>query len=629
MKQLLLLFVILLFSCKTDKNSNTTYLSENQKFIKKKINKIAYYANETKDSLKILIPILEEKSKFENNEFKAMVCQFKGTYFFSKSQLELALKEQKNALNLLKNSNADSLIAISIENTGTYFKRTGNYPKAIENYFKALKIYEKLKKNNGIGSILGNIGEVYAMKSDAKNAEIYLTKGLKYLSIKKGAYSYLIQSHNLANFYGMNGDFEKALKIDNEGIALSDSLKSEKMKTKFLNNKANCFMYSGKLDSAKIYFDASMIIDLKYKETMYIADTYANYAQLALFKNDFLEAEKQIQKAIAIQKNSNLKPDLANSYEILKNIYLKQNKNIEVIKTQELIFKNYKELISEKKEAALSEYNVVYETQEKEKQLILKDADAKKRNQLLIGLVIFSIFIGLFGFLIYRQQKLKNTQQTQAFELKQAINQIETQNKLQSQRLAISKDLHDNIGAQLTFIISSVETAKFAPEIENTKLGNKLTQISNFTKDTIIELRDTIWAMNSNEIGFEDLQIRISNFIEKANDAVENSNFKFNIDANFNDVKLSSIAGMNIYRTIQEAINNALKYAKADTISVSIDKLEDQINIEIADNGIGFDKDVIIEGNGLQNMQKRIEEIGGNFELKSEIEKGTVIKILV
>ena len=342
MKQLLLFFLIILFSCKTDKNSNTTYLSENQKFIKNKINRIAYYANETKDSLKILIPILEEKSKFENNEFKAMVCQFKGTYFFSKSQFELALKQQKNALTLLKNSNADSLIAWSVQSTGTYFKRTGNYPKAIENYFKALKIYEKLKKNNNIGSVFGNIGEVYAMKNDAKNAEVYLTKGLNYLSIKKGAYSYLIQSHNLANFYGMNGDFEKALKIDNEGIALSDSLKSEKMKTKFLNNKANCFMYSGKLDSAKIYFDASMIIDLKYKETMYIADTYANYAQLALFKNDFLEAENQIQKAIAIQKNANLKPDLGNSYEILKNVYLKQNRNGDVIKTQELFLKNYK-----------------------------------------------------------------------------------------------------------------------------------------------------------------------------------------------------------------------------------------------------------------------------------------------
>ena len=129
-------------------------------------------------------------------------------------------------------------------------------------------------------AVLCYIGEVYMMKNDPANAEKYLTKGLIYLRKNKRDYSYLIQSHNLANFYGMNGDFDKAFKLDNEGIIISDGLKSEKMKTKFLNNKANCFMYSGQLDSAKVYFDRSMIIDLKVKDSMHIADTYANYAQL-------------------------------------------------------------------------------------------------------------------------------------------------------------------------------------------------------------------------------------------------------------------------------------------------------------------------------------------------------------
>lgn len=331
MKQLVLFFVFIMFSCKNNSDSHLANLNSNQTFIKNSYNKITYYSNESPDSIAILIPILEKKVALENNEFKAMVCQFKATNYFSKSQFELAFKQQQITLSLLNNSTADSLIARAIQGKATYYKRTGDYPKAIDNYFRALKMYEKLNKTESIGSILCNIGEVYSMKNDPKNTEKYLKKGLNYLAKNKKTYNYLIHSHNLANFYGMNGDFQSALKIDEEGILVSDSLKSERMKTKFLNNKANCFMYSGNLDSAKIYFDSSLVIDLKYQEKMHIADTYANFAQLAIFKNNFPEAETQIKKAIEIQNNANLKPDLGNSYQILKDIYLKQNRTQEAL----------------------------------------------------------------------------------------------------------------------------------------------------------------------------------------------------------------------------------------------------------------------------------------------------------
>ncbi|MCY7361581.1 MAG: histidine kinase, partial [Ignavibacteria bacterium] len=140
--------------------------------------------------------------------------------------------------------------------------------------------------------------------------------------------------------------------------------------------------------------------------------------------------------------------------------------------------------------------------------------------------------------------------------------------------LTISRDLHDNIGAQLTFIISSVDNIKYAFDLQNTKLDDKLQKISNFTKDTIVELRDTIWAMNNNAISFEDLRSRILNFIEKAKVAKENINFKFNIDEKLNKVELTSIVGMNIYRTIQEAVNNAIKYANPTEIEMNATKTD-------------------------------------------------------
>lgn len=187
--------------------------------------------------------------------------------------------------------------------------------------------------------------------------------------------------------------------------------------------------------------------------------------------------------------------------------------------------------------------------------------------------------------------------------------------------------MHDNIGAQLTFIISSVDNIKHGFDIQNTKLSNKLSSISDFTKSTIVELRDTIWAMNNSAITFEDLKVRILNFIEKAKMAKEDIHFSFEIDEDLNELELSSIEGMNIYRTIQEAVNNAIKYADAENIAIRASADDTRISITIADNGAGFEIDQAGSGNGLHNMRKRIEGIGGIFTIKAAASEGTQISI--
>jgi signal transduction histidine kinase len=89
------------------------------------------------------------------------------------------------------------------------------------------------------------------------------------------------------------------------------------------------------------------------------------------------------------------------------------------------------------------------------------------------------------------------------------------------------------------------------------------------------------------------------------------------------------VIGVNLYRTIQEAINNAIKYSEAKDIEVNVKKEDDQIQITIHDNGRGFDIENTNFGNGLYNMQKRIEEVKGTYSIQSELQKGTTITILL
>lgn len=243
--------------------------------------------------------------------------------------------------------------------------------------------------------------------------------------------------------------------------------------------------------------------------------------------------------------------------------------------------------------------------------------------QLLCELLIFPIFM----FVIYSFLNIKNDLMAREIELNYFLSKIKHQNELQEQRLEISRDLHDNIGSQLTFVISSLDSLRFGINVKNYNVELKLDQIATFTKNTIVELRDTIWVMNNNDIIFEDLKIRILNFINQAQLAKETITFQFLVDDKLKYKKMTSFEWVNIYRAIQEVINNAIKHANASQIITTVSEIEDKIIIVVQDNGKGFERNVLNHQNGLINIEKRIQSIGGVLVVNSVVKKGTEVKI--
>ncbi len=130
--------------------------------------------------------------------------------------------------------------------------------------------------------------------------------------------------------------------------------------------------------------------------------------------------------------------------------------------------------------------------------------------------------------------------------------------------------------------------------------------------------------MNKNVISFNELQTRLLSYIEKAKVAAQH--IEFEMDGDAIDFTFSSVDGMHVFRVIQEALNNSIKYADATKIRIHFYNKNKTLNIDISDNGIGFDKENS-SGNGLVNMEIRIEKIGGQIFIDSEKGKGTKISI--
>ncbi len=101
--------------------------------------------------------------------------------------------------------------------------------------------------------------------------------------------------------------------------------------------------------------------------------------------------------------------------------------------------------------------------------------------------------------------------------------------------------------------------------------------------------------------------------MEQAQSANQNISFNFSIDENLKNKKFSSVVGVNLYRTIEESVNNAMKYANADHIVINAEKFQEGLKIEIKDDGKGFDTENVDVGNGLLNMKKTNGRNRGKF----------------
>ena len=517
--------------------------------------------------------------------------------------------------------------AESYSNLSLVYYYDGKYDNDLKYSLKAISIYEKINNQEKLALEYGELG--YRMK------KTNLVKGIYYMQKGKG----IAENNNfqkpllsIYNNYGylkeLNKEDDSALFFYKRGLIIKEKIKDSVGIPYSLNNIALIYLKQKKFSETNVLLNRAFNIRLKLKDQIGIAENYFYFGDLNFNQQRYSEAIDFYQKSLNIaQKNSYL--DLVKScFKAISESYERLGNSKESLFNYKK-FSQYKDSLSNiETNSKIAALEIQFDTAKKEKLIIAQKNEAKQKNSYLIGLSIVAFLTALIGFLIYRQQKQKNIQQAQEYKLKKAISKIETHNKLQEQRLSISRDLHDNIGAQLTFIISSVDNIKYAFDITNEKLDNKLTNISSFAKDTIVELRDTIWAMNSNEISFDDLEIRINNYIEKAKEAKDQISFSFAIDPVLKTQKLTSVQGMNLYRTIQEAVNNAIKYANATVISINAKQVENQLKIIIQDNGIGFDEATIQKGNGLQNMQKRIEEIGGEFHLSSSNE-GTRIEFLL
>jgi signal transduction histidine kinase len=200
-------------------------------------------------------------------------------------------------------------------------------------------------------------------------------------------------------------------------------------------------------------------------------------------------------------------------------------------------------------------------------------------------------------------------------------NRLRQRMKEMELRQSIAADLHDEVGSSLSSIYMLSEMASANPTA-GSQQKEMLHKVTSYSKETMDKMSDIVWMIKQDTEDGKDLQERMQRFLyEMCSSKGIIHHFEGEL---LQSLKPSTEQKKAIYLIFKEAVNNALKYASAEHIQVTISKQQNLVEMKISDDGKGFVAASGNQGNGLMNMQNRARELGGNTEIISS-EKGTDI----
>jgi len=601
------------------------------------------------DSLERLIPQKQGKEKVQLlNDL---------TFYYFRADAKKAIGFGSKSLRLAKTLNNETLLANTYNDYSMPFLTTGNFQKSVELNQKALEIRTRLKDTAGMISSYAKLGNGYYEMTQYKKAQQAYNKAIYYARLRKDENTLLQLYQNSANVLEAGGFIEEALEmqLDVNEIALRTGNKPVLLSN--YGNLGSCYQKLHQFDKARQMYGKAIPIAREINQMEQLAMVYQGLGVVEREADNTDLGLRYYQKAFRLYRQLHsrigegiIAVNIGNCFTDLKQLdsaafYL--DYGLELVteaKSYKQILNAYRGLsmleLQRKNYQKASEYLELqnkyqdsvtiyqgdqliadvfgkYELEKNERALAESEAKNAK-NQLYqaiwtgVSATLFLLFLVVFLFFrhkrkIAREELIRTKQEEQYLREKQ----------LNEQKLSISRELHDNIGSQITYLISSIDNLSYIDE-ENNLLNNKLQDLSDFGRNTMQELRSTIWAMNSEEGSISTLLTRIESLKSKIPVPIEISS---DIPASH---ALKSIELLNLYRIIQEALQNTLKYAEASRIQIRFSQSENQLKISVSDNGKGLGGQNK-EGNGLRNMRYRCEQIGGKFNIHSEANQGTTI----
>lgn len=552
---------------------------------------------------------------------------------------------------------------------GDYYGSQGISDTAFTYYFKAEKIYLNQKDNFELAKTRLNKALLQYNESDFSGSEISALKALQALKGEKEDNT-LYELYNLLGLvYNELGEYDKSIEFHNNALSLSEDAVPIEIQAKgtSMNNMGLVYLNLNQYKKAIPYFQkgleqkkdlllykpfiCAMLLEnlgyarFKLKDTKGLPELF--YESLKLrdslkLTTGIIISQIHLSEYFASKKDTTKARQY--SYEAMKTAENSNNKRNYLLPLKQLAIieptkaaEYNKEYIHINDSLQKADRNIAekftrieYETDEVKQE----NTDLTTQNRNLVYIFGSVLILGMFLYIIkaqkaknrellYKQEQQKVNEEIYNLMISQQSN-VETIRVMEKKRVA--QELHDGVLGRMFGVRMNLDSLnKLHDETASHQRISYLKELKNIEQD----IREI-----SHDLNREKSEL-INNFVAIVENLFEDQKKTFksklvsSIDSNIKWEAMSNANKINLYRIIQESLQNINKYAQANTIKVEFKKEIDILFLQISDDGIGFNVNKAKKGIGIQNMLSRINECNGTFEIKSKRGEGTIITVTV
>lgn len=550
----------------------------------------------------------------------------------AKGSFDSSLLLNKQSIQIATALNDKVSIAKTTANTGNSYNFLGQYDKAVYYYEIAKKHFDQI--NNPYLSARMNdlIQNVYLHLNQYEKGARYGREAVHYFRAAEKDMELGQALLNLANNYQSLKYNDSALVCYKEGITIAKKTGYKTLELASLIGIGNIYFHNYDADGMKKYHEAALSLSRQINDREGEAIAGRGMALYFLLKKDFKTAKKYITASLKIADSLDLIREKFEGLKVMSGVlfglhdvigaekYLDSSSIIEnKLRGEEI---QNKTLLLEKR----------FETEKKETQIKLQEAQLQQKSNLIYFLIAGAIALLAISLLSYRNYKHRQKlQQAKIDELESEKQLTATEAVLkgeEQERTRLAKDLHDGLGGMLSGIKFSLNTVK-ENLIMTPDNAHAFERSIDMLDSSIKEMRRVAHNMMPEILVKYGLDVAMKEFCTEIDrSGVVHVNYQ---SVGMQQAEIAQTTSVTIYRIVQELLNNIIKHANAKNVLVQLHQSaqEKLLAITVEDDGAGFDTTSLKQADGIgwKNIQSRIDFLKGKLDIQSSANKGTSVLI--